>query len=120
MYNTVGETAGVTQDVGSDPTVGSSGFCDFEVVGEEGRGEGQEEGWCCTFCGREIVSNDDGDCVMEIEEKEDVKAVRGGMITMEEMSTMEDEEMEMDEEVEQVLGDVGHNDAGGDPELKIS
>ena len=27
LYNTVGETAGVTQDVGSDPTVGLPGFC---------------------------------------------------------------------------------------------
>ena len=120
MYNTVGETAGVTQDVGSDPTVGSSGFCDFEVVGGEGEGEGQEEGWCCTFCGTEIVGNEDGDCEMEIEEKEDVKAVSGGMISLEEMSRLEDEDMEMDEEVEQGLGDDGDNDAGGDPELKTS
>lgn len=27
LYNTVGETAGVTQDVGSDPTVSLFGFC---------------------------------------------------------------------------------------------
>lgn len=27
LYNTVGETAGVTQDVGSDPTVGIPTFC---------------------------------------------------------------------------------------------
>lgn len=27
LYNTVGETAGVTQDVGSDPTVGIPEFC---------------------------------------------------------------------------------------------
>ena len=27
LYNTVGETAGVTQDVGSDPTVGIPDFC---------------------------------------------------------------------------------------------
>lgn len=27
LYNTVGETAGVTQDVGSDPTVGLPDFC---------------------------------------------------------------------------------------------
>ena len=35
LYNTVGETAGVTQDVGSDPTVGLPDFC--------------------TLCGREVV-----------------------------------------------------------------
>lgn len=33
LYNTVGETAGVTQDVGSDPTVGFAGFC--TLCGEE-------------------------------------------------------------------------------------
>lgn len=33
LYNTVGETAGVTQDVGSDPTVGFPGFC--TLCGEE-------------------------------------------------------------------------------------
>lgn len=35
LYNTVGETAGVTQDVGSDPTVSSHLYS-------------------CTFCGKEI------------------------------------------------------------------
>ena len=35
LYNTVGETAGVTQDVGSDPTVGVPDFC--------------------TLCGQEIM-----------------------------------------------------------------
>lgn len=29
LYNTVGETAGVTQDVGSDPTVGLPDFCTY-------------------------------------------------------------------------------------------
>ena len=33
LYNTVGETAGVTQDVGSDPTVGIPDFC--TLCGEE-------------------------------------------------------------------------------------
>ncbi len=40
MYNTVGETAGVTQDVGSDPTVRDSDF-DSDVY------------FCCTLCGME-------------------------------------------------------------------
>ena len=35
IYNIIGETAGVTQDVGSDPTVGSLDFC-------------------CTHCGHAI------------------------------------------------------------------
>ncbi|MCJ1271934.1 hypothetical protein MMC22_011839 [Lobaria immixta] len=39
LYNTVGETAGVTQDVGSDPTVGIPDFCTLC---------GQEIG--CFFC----------------------------------------------------------------------
>ena len=47
IYNVIGETAGVTQDVGSDPTVGLPDF------------------WC-TLCGQEIACNlydgaDDGD-----------------------------------------------------------
>jgi hypothetical protein len=40
MNNTVGETAGVTQDVGSDPTVGPPDFC--VLCGEC---------ICCDFCG---------------------------------------------------------------------
>ncbi|KAL8951083.1 MAG: hypothetical protein Q9222_002923 [Ikaeria aurantiellina] len=36
IYNIIGETAGVTQDVGSDPTVGLPDFC-------------------CTLCGQEIT-----------------------------------------------------------------
>ncbi|MCJ1464273.1 hypothetical protein MMC07_002886 [Pseudocyphellaria aurata] len=41
LYNTVGETAGVTQDVGSDPTVGIPDFCtlcgqEIECEGEQG------------------------------------------------------------------------------------
>ncbi len=44
LYNTVGETAGVTQDVGSDPTV-----CAFSFGGIEG-----VEEVCCVLCGCEI------------------------------------------------------------------
>lgn len=53
MYNTVGETAGVTQDVGSDPTV-----CDvlcFRVFD-----------LCCTLCGVVLVEREE-----EEEEEED-------------------------------------------------
>ena len=35
LYNTVGETAGVTQDVGADPTVGLPEFCTCTLCGEE-------------------------------------------------------------------------------------
>ncbi len=134
MYNTVGETAGVTQDVGSDPTVcGPFGFCDV-VCGEgweevrEGEGEGEGEGWCCTFCGREMVGDEDGDYEMEMEEEEEeekvkVKAVRGGMIDLAEMSRLEDEDIEMDEEAEEESSQVEQgldDDAGGDPERKTS
>ena len=84
MYNTVGETAGVTQDVGSDPTV--SGFCGFC--------------WCCTLCGREIVGEEEGrfEMEMEDEDKDKVKTVDIGMIDLAEMSRFEHEDMEMDEE----------------------
>lgn len=63
LYNTVGETAGVTQDVGSDPTVGIPYFC--------------------TLCGQEIEcsyygeTNDDfcdemdDDSLMEMDATED-------------------------------------------------
>lgn len=122
MYNTVGETAGVTQDVGSDPTVGDEcpffDWCGEVVWGRERRqqeeeeGEG-EEGWCyCTFCGREMMGGDDREegsyememeMGMEDEEEEDVKTMgRDGMIDLAEMSRLEeDEDMEMDEEAEQ-------------------
>ena len=124
MYNTVGETAGVTQDVGSDPTVcGLFGFC--EVVWGEGGEEGDEgegEGWCCTFCGREVVGDED-----DYEMEEEVETVRGGMIDLAEMRRLEDEDMEIDEEaeaessqVEQRLDYDEDNDAGEDPERKTS
>ena len=54
MYNTVGETAGVTQDVGSDPTVGE--FYPHDIYSE----------LYCTFCGRDL----DGGCDEEDEEIE--------------------------------------------------
>ncbi|KAL9104586.1 MAG: hypothetical protein Q9187_008883, partial [Circinaria calcarea] len=47
LYNTVGETAGVTQDVGADPTVGLPDFC--------------------TLCGQEILCFICGDeCCVEL------------------------------------------------------
>lgn len=122
MYNTVGETAGVTQDVGSDPTVcGPEFFC--EVRWGEGEREEEGEGWCCMFCGKEVVGDEDGDYEMEVEEEEEVKTVRGGMIDLAEMSRLEDEDMEMDEEAEDSSSQASqrlNHDAGGDPERKTS
>ena len=86
--------------------------------GEDGEGEG----WCCTFCGREISGDEDGDYEME---EEKVETVRGGMIDLAEMSRLEDEDMEMDEEAEDESSQVEQrldddNDAGEDPERKTS
>ena len=43
LHNTVGETAGVTQDVGADPTVGLPNFCTCILCGEE---------LVCLMCGK--------------------------------------------------------------------
>lgn len=54
LYNTVGETAGVTQDVGSDPTVGQPAAAAVrEPDGEEYFDE--ECAPFCTLCGNEIM-----------------------------------------------------------------
>lgn len=58
MYNTVGETAGVTQDVGSDPTVCAPGFVD-SAVDFDPRVESDRVGLCCTLCGMEVVVEDE-------------------------------------------------------------
>lgn len=55
LYNTVGETAGVTQDVGSDPTVGIPDFC--TLCGEE-IGCSFCEGKDCYFMVDEEVDDD--------------------------------------------------------------
>ena len=78
MYNTVGETAGVTQDVGSDPTVGDSDFDTFR---------------CCTLCGMEL--EEEG--ILEGGEHE-MKGVNVTVFDLDEMSRMEDEDEEMDGE----------------------
>ena len=84
LYNTVGETAGVTQDVGSDPTVGSPDFCTLcgqEVVcfycgGDE----------CCGSTGFEEV--EDEDMLEEVEtdsgyESTEVDRISGGSKSLE-------------------------------------
>ena len=87
MYNTVGETAGVTQDVGSDPTVGGP---DPDVY------------HCCTLCGMELEEGqeegwEDGALNGE-ERKEKEEAMAVVVCDLSEMSRMEEEDEEMDGE----------------------
>ena len=94
MYNTVGETAGVAQDVGSDPTVGE--FYPHEIYSE----------LYCTFCGRDLdgsCDEEDEEMGVEVEGEGDEKegGVREGWIDLGEMSRMEGGEAEeLDEEPE--------------------
>ncbi|KAL9076513.1 MAG: hypothetical protein Q9161_000845 [Pseudevernia consocians] len=85
MYNTVGETAGVTQDVGSDPTVGDP---DPDVYP------------CCTLCGMELGEEgwweEDMWNAKEHEGKE--MGMNVTVFDLNEMSHMEDEDDEMDGE----------------------
>ena len=116
MYNTVGETAGVTQDVGSDPTV-----CDpFDLCGV-----------CCTLCGREM----DGSCEEEDEEgfegeemdvygegDEKAEELRVTVFDLKEMSRMEDDE-DLDEEAKECSMEEQERAAGrehANPDHKTS
>lgn len=109
MYNTVGETAGVTQDVGSDPTVcdlfpgccspdfSDSGLARCTLCGGE-VGEGEEE--------MEMDSGEDA-YLSETQYGPDAKVVPGSEIgsrrtrlTLAEMSHLE-EEAEIGEEEEE-------------------
>ena len=74
MYNTVGETAGVTQDVGSDPTVGCCLFVSDRELGL--REQALVLPMCC-LCGCAIgdEEEDEGfggedDSAMDVEEEE--------------------------------------------------
>lgn len=84
MYNTVGETAGVTQDVGSDPTVGDP---DRDLY------------HCCTLCGTELGEEIWGEGVLKGEEHgQNKKGVNVTAFDLSEMSRLEDEDEEMDGE----------------------
>ncbi|KAK4693040.1 DNA-directed RNA polymerase II subunit RPB9, partial [Lecanoromycetidae sp. Uapishka_2] len=108
IHNTVGENSGVTQDVGSDPTVGGpsdelSDVCCTLC--------GREIEWHCMLCGEELeimqlqvggVEEDElGNDISSGEEENGVK-VQG--LTLEEMSRMEEDE-DMDGE-EDTTGDI--------------
>lgn len=84
MYNTVGETAGVTQDVGSDPTVGDP---DPDVDR------------CCTLCGMDLGEEGWEEGVVNGTEHEgEEKGMNVTVFDLSEMSAMEDEDDEMDGE----------------------
>ena len=91
MYNTVGETAGVTQDVGSDPTVGGIYFEEF----------------CCTLCGREMegsceeeedMEDDEEEMEFDAQRDEKEKGVTVTLFDLSEISRMEEEEEEEDDD----------------------
>jgi DNA-directed RNA polymerase II subunit RPB9 len=70
LYNTAGETAGVTQDVGADPTVSAIFIPDYECSFCSGS-------MCCCIC--EAICEDDVDedgltIVLDSNDDEDVKA----------------------------------------------
>ena len=81
MYNTVGETAGVTQDVGSDPTVRDV-LC-FRVFD-----------LCCTLCGVVLVEREEEE---EEEGGEEEKGRGVRVFDLGDMSVMENADDEMDE-----------------------
>ena len=108
MYNTVGETAGVTQDVGSDPTVGvfpsdssAAGAGAGAVIGVDGApGKemvGKEEDLTCTYCGREL---EEEFVELSVGEEEQVAVrepdVKFDKFDLSEMSFMEDEDEDED------------------------
>jgi|SRR5579862_4232620 len=81
LNNSVGETAGVTQDVGSDPTVGCEYyFC--ALCGEEVE---------CSICGWRLSggSGNDGSIVDDTQERYEGEYSEFAM-TMEEISPMEE------------------------------
>jgi len=70
LSNTVGETAGITQDVGSDPTVGLFPVCTMcgqEIVCET-CGEGDSEGGMCLEV--DDYDPDTADNIAELQEEE--------------------------------------------------
>lgn len=107
MYNTVGETAGVTQDVGSDPTVGE--FSDDDV---DGAGDDSEL-FYCTYCGKDLEL-EEGYVKLRVGGEEGAEAEREtganvNVFDLSEMSRMEEDDAdeEMDGEPDNGVMDTG-------------
>lgn len=99
MYNTVGETAGVTQDVGSDPTVGDP---------DPDPDPDPDVYHCCTLCGMQL---EEEETVKGMEQHEgEEEGVDMTVFDWSEMEGMEDEDEEMD----------GEPDTTGDDEDRTS
>jgi len=99
MYNTVGETAGVTQDVGSDPTVG-------EISDDD-----DSELFYCTYCGKDLEL-EEGYVQLRVGGKGGADGKTGvdvNVFDLSEMSRMEEDE-EMDGESDNGFMDT--NDKG--------
>ena len=97
LYNTVGETAGVTQDVGSDPTVSGRLF-DSSDLSFTSPSLDDDLFRCCLICGMEVVGDEEQNDEYEgnkDEEERDVNNVI--MLNPWEMVEQEEEE-EQDEE----------------------
>ena len=92
----------MTQDVGSDPTVGSPSTSTELLNSREGASASSEEDFTCTYCGRDLEEEFVELCVGGNEEEE--VAVRSPKVNVQmfdlgEMSQMEEDEyMDMDEE----------------------
>lgn len=93
LYNTVGETAGVTQDVGSDPTVGLPDFC--TLCGQP---------IICPYC-PEVHSDLNSLCKDLLEDMlsegdlmEDIMLFEEDLMEMEEEEELEDEESEAEDQ----------------------
>ena len=93
LYNTVGETAGVTQDVGSDPTVGDHYDDDEFSV------------FTCTLCGLELDYGEGcagGEPSLVLGEKGSVaEGPKVATFDVSEMSRMEEDDEDADGEEEE-------------------
>ena len=103
MYNTVGETAGVTQDVGSDPTVGEFSD-DDDGVGDD------SELFYCTYCGKDLEL-EEGYVKLRVGGEEGAERETGANVNvfdLSEMSRMEEEDgdEEMDGEPDNGIMDT--------------
>ena len=83
LHNTVGETAGVTQDVGADPTVGLPDFCTCTLCGEQ---------LICLMCGEAACTGLVG--VVPGDYEEDLMEDASEEETSEEFESDEEESMD--------------------------